>query len=31
MIVKKNNGSTTKGERIIRLFAINCGIKKVLK
>ncbi len=31
MIVKKNDGSTTEGERIIPLFAINCGTFQVLK
>jgi hypothetical protein len=31
MIVIKNDGSTTEGERKITFFAINCGIIQVLK
>ncbi len=31
MVVKRNNGSTTEGERIIPLFAITCGTIQVLK
>jgi hypothetical protein len=31
MIVKRNDGSTTEGGRIIKLLAINYGIMQVLK
>jgi hypothetical protein len=31
MIIKRDNWSTTEGERIIQLLAINCGIMQVLK
>jgi hypothetical protein len=31
MIVERNDKSTTKGERKITLFAINCGTIQMLK
>jgi hypothetical protein len=31
MIVERNNGSTTEGERKITLFLITCGTLLVLK
>jgi hypothetical protein len=31
MIVERNNGPTTKGERKIPLFTITCGTIQVLK